>query len=73
MISHIKGRTLNMFDNGVQRRMFGRKRDEVTGAWRKLHSGELHKILLGYLIKEREMGETCSAHEAMIIASKFIV
>jgi hypothetical protein len=26
------------------RRIFGPKRDEVTGEWRKLHSGELHNL-----------------------------
>jgi hypothetical protein len=26
----------------VLRRIFGPKRDEVTGEWRKMHSGELH-------------------------------
>jgi hypothetical protein len=26
----------------VLRRIFGPKRDEVTGGWRKLHNGELH-------------------------------
>jgi hypothetical protein len=26
------------FDNRVRRRIFGPKRDEVTGGWRKLHS-----------------------------------
>jgi hypothetical protein len=30
----------------VQRRIFGPKRDEVTGQWRKLHSGELHNLYL---------------------------
>jgi hypothetical protein len=29
-------------ENRVLRRIFGPKRDEVTGEWRKLHSGELH-------------------------------
>jgi hypothetical protein len=29
---------------GRLRRTFGRKRDEVTGEWRKLHSEELHKL-----------------------------
>jgi hypothetical protein len=24
--------------------MFGPKRDDVTGEWRKLHNGELHKL-----------------------------
>jgi hypothetical protein len=28
----------------VLRRMFGPKRDEVTGEWRKLHSEELHDM-----------------------------
>jgi hypothetical protein len=28
----------------VLRRTFGPKRDEVTGEWRKLHSGELHNL-----------------------------
>jgi hypothetical protein len=26
------------------RRIFGPTRDEVTGEWRKLHSGELHNL-----------------------------
>jgi hypothetical protein len=26
------------------RKIFGPKRDEVTGDWRKLHSGELHNL-----------------------------
>jgi hypothetical protein len=29
-------------ENGVLRRIFVPKRDEVTGEWRKLHSEELH-------------------------------
>jgi hypothetical protein len=28
----------------VLRGIFGPKRDEVTGEWRKLHSGELHNL-----------------------------
>jgi hypothetical protein len=31
-----------VFQNRVQRRIFGPKRDEVTGEWRKLHNEELH-------------------------------
>jgi hypothetical protein len=27
-----------VFEKGVLRRMFGSKRDEVTGGWRKLHN-----------------------------------
>jgi hypothetical protein len=33
---------LKVFENSVLRRIFGPKRDEVTGEWRKLHNGELH-------------------------------
>jgi hypothetical protein len=34
---------LKMFENRVLR-IFGPKRDEVTGGWRKLHSEELHSL-----------------------------
>jgi hypothetical protein len=33
-----------VFENRVLRGIFGRKRYEVTGEWRKLHSGELHNL-----------------------------
>jgi hypothetical protein len=33
-----------VFENRVLRRIFGPKRDEVTGQWRKLHNGELHNL-----------------------------
>jgi hypothetical protein len=33
-----------VFENRVLRRIFGPKRDEVMGEWRKLHSGELHNL-----------------------------
>jgi hypothetical protein len=35
---------LRMFGNRVLRRIFGPKRDEVTGEWRKLRKGELHNL-----------------------------
>jgi hypothetical protein len=31
-----------MFENRVLRKIFGPKRDEVTGDWRKLHTEELN-------------------------------
>jgi len=34
--------TLRVFENRVLRRIFGPKRDEVTGEWRKLHNEELN-------------------------------
>jgi len=33
-----------VFENRVLRRIFGAKRDEVTGGWRKLHNEELHDL-----------------------------
>jgi hypothetical protein len=35
---------LRVFENRVLRRIFGPKRDEVTGKWRKLHNEELHNF-----------------------------
>jgi hypothetical protein len=35
---------LKMFENRVLRRVFGPKRDEVTGEWRKLHNEELNDL-----------------------------
>jgi hypothetical protein len=33
-----------VFENKVLRRIFGPKRDEVTGEWMKLHNEELHNL-----------------------------
>jgi hypothetical protein len=35
---------LRVFENRVLSRMFGPKRDEVTGEWIKLHNEELHDL-----------------------------
>jgi hypothetical protein len=35
---------LRVFENRVLRRIFGPKRDEVTGGWRKLHNEELRGL-----------------------------
>jgi hypothetical protein len=35
---------LKVFENRVLRGIFGPTRDEVTGEWRKLHSGELRNL-----------------------------
>jgi hypothetical protein len=37
-------RRLRVFENRVLRKVFGPKRDEVTGEWRKLHSEELNDL-----------------------------
>jgi hypothetical protein len=35
-----------VFENRVLRRIFGPRRNEVTGEWRKSHNGELHDLYL---------------------------
>jgi hypothetical protein len=35
---------LSVFENKVLRRIFGPKRDEVTGEWRRLHNKELYAL-----------------------------
>jgi hypothetical protein len=43
-----------MFENRVLRRMFGPKRDEVTGEWRKLHNEKLHNYTLPKISLDKE-------------------
>ena len=33
-----------MFENKVLRKIFGNKRDEIAGKWRKLHNAELYAL-----------------------------
>jgi hypothetical protein len=40
-----------VFENRALRRIFGPKREEVTGEWRKLHNVELHIL---YSLERRE-------------------
>jgi len=35
---------LTVFENRALKRIFGPKRDEVTGEWRKLHNEELNDL-----------------------------
>jgi hypothetical protein len=48
-----------VFENRVLRRIFGPKRDEVTGGWRTLHNEELHNLYSSpsiiRIIKSRRM------------------
>jgi hypothetical protein len=50
---------LRVFENRVLRRIFGPKRDEVTGGWRELHNEELHNFYslrsIIRMIKSRRM------------------
>jgi hypothetical protein len=40
-----------MFENRVLRRIFGPKRDEVTGEWRKMHNEELRDLYSSPIIR----------------------
>ena len=44
-----------VYQNRVLGKIFGRKRDEVTGEWRRLHNEELH-----YKIKENDIAKHCT-------------
>jgi hypothetical protein len=48
---------LRVFENTVLRRIFGPKKDEVTGEWRKLHNEEPHNLYSSpiRMIKSRRM------------------
>jgi hypothetical protein len=61
VVSHTKGRTyLTVFENSVLKRIFGAKREVVTGGWRRLHNEELRKLYdspnIIMVIKSRTMG-----------------
>jgi len=43
-LTMMEERRLSVFENRVLRRVFGPKRDEVTGEWRKLHNEELNDL-----------------------------
>jgi len=52
-------RRLRAFENRVLRKVFGPKRDEVTGEWRKLHNEELSGLYslpnIVRMVKSRRM------------------
>jgi len=52
-------RGLRKFENRVLRRIFGPRRDEVTGEWRKLHNEELNDLYCSHnivrVLKSRRM------------------
>jgi hypothetical protein len=57
---------LRVFENRVLRRIFGPKRDEVIGVWRKLHNGELHDLYCSPSIigMNKSMRIRCAGHVA---------
>jgi hypothetical protein len=68
---------LRVFQDRVQRRIFGSKRDEVAGEWRRLHNNELYDLYCSpniiHMIKSRRrwvwhvacMGERRGAERVM--------
>ena len=72
-------RKLRVFENKVLRRVFGPKRDEVTGEWRKLHNEELMDLYslpnIVRVVKSRRMrwaghvarmGEGTGVHRVLV-------
>jgi hypothetical protein len=70
---------LRVFENKVLRRIFGPKRDEVTGEWRRLHNNKLYALYSSpsiiQVIKSRRlrwaghvagMGERRGAYRALV-------
>ncbi|KAJ4437130.1 hypothetical protein ANN_17265 [Periplaneta americana] len=70
---------LRVFENKVLRKIFGAKRDEVTGEWRKLYNAELHTLysspdiirniksrLLRWAGHVARMGESGNAYRVLV-------
>jgi len=68
-----------VFENRVLRKVFGPKRDEVTGEWRKLHNEELNDLYslpnIVRMVKSRRMrwaghvarmGENRGVHKVLV-------
>jgi hypothetical protein len=50
-------------ENRVLRRIFGPKKGEVAGGWRRLQNEEHHNLYTSpNIIREDKMGGTCSMH-----------
>jgi hypothetical protein len=74
---------VRVFENRVLRRIFGPKRDEATGGWRKLHNEELYSLYSSpciiRMIKSRRMrwaghvarmGEKRNAYRTLVGSQK---
>jgi hypothetical protein len=58
---------LRVFENRVLRRIFGPKRDEVTGEWRRLHNKEVYALysspnIIRFIKSRRQIGGACSTY-----------
>jgi len=78
-----KERRLRVFENMVLRRVFGPKKDEVTGEWRKLHKEELNDLYtlpnIVRVVKSKRMrwaghvarmGEDRGVHRLLVVKSE---
>jgi hypothetical protein len=63
-----------VFENRVLRRIFGPKRDEVTGDWRKLHNEELHNLYSSpdIIRQVKSRGMRWAGHVARMIEEKSV-
>jgi hypothetical protein len=63
-----EGHKLRVFENRVLRRIFGLKRNGVTGGWRNLHNEELHNLFSSTsiirMIKSMRIG--CAVHVVLM-------
>jgi len=61
-----------MFENKVLKRIFGPKRDKVTGKWRKVHNEELNDLYCSsnivWVIKLRSL--RCAGHVAHMVEGR---
>ena len=61
-------RKMRVFENMVLKRIFGPKRDKVTGEWRRLHNEELNDLYSSTNImrvitsRKNDMGWACGAY-----------
>jgi hypothetical protein len=67
-----------VFKNRVLRRIFGPKRDEVTGGWRKLRNEELHNLysspntIFNCPVEEDEMGAASNTQGEKVNAYRIL-
>jgi hypothetical protein len=72
-------RRLKVYEKRVLRRIFGPKRDEVTGDWRKLHNEQVNDVCsspnIVWMIKSRRMrwaGHVARAVERRVVYSVLV-
>jgi len=67
-------RKLRVFENMVLRRIFGRRREEVTGEWRRLHNEEVNDLYsspnIVRVIKSRRM--RWAGHVARMVEERVV-